>query len=184
MSKKKMDKELIFDVSYERTGSTFRKHEIYDKCKTKEVISINMNPAYGKKYQMAILHGIRHLYGDVKIVIGVREKKKWMQSLYGLHIEGNEIQSFKKWKKNRINEKMMEFNEFVDEAKKIYSNVFIFHMKDFDVAGLLKFIGEDTHPDKTKRYHKGLKGPIIHIYRLLNYIKKIIGWLYGIRYHE
>lgn len=180
-----MNKEIIVHAGLERTGGTFLGKEIFSKSKKYDFIKLTIPPHpknYDITYRNMIIVGAKEYFGDAKVVVSIRDKNKWINSLYSVYIEGGGILSFNRWLTDIFNTEYLDIERYIFLLRTLFSNVFVFNLDDFNVDDLLKFLDENIKYNKSKIYHKGIKGSLIYVYRAINIFKSSIGWLYGIRY--
>lgn len=164
----RMDREIFIHVGLPKTGSTWLQHSYFPKLdlilikykkdfkiipkKGKILISnesLSGSPRSSVKFRYYLTYGLKKSYPNAKIILGLREKKSWLKSLYNQGVKrGIYNVSYKKWL-NNFDLGLCDFDSYVKLLTDQFDDVFIYWFKDFreNKAGVLKdmcdFLGVD-----------------------------------------
>ena len=132
-----MVKEKVFiHVGLPKTGTTFLQTILFPKLvlKNKKIITSEAlcsqwnYPVSHRKY---LMYGLKHMYPDASIIIGIRDKNTWLKSMYNQVVKrGVTTLGFKEWV-DTIDPELLDFNGYVADLKKTFKNVFVYHFEEF-----------------------------------------------------
>jgi hypothetical protein len=69
---------------------------------------------------------IKEQFGDVKIILGIRDPESHIQSLYSEYLCGGGVERFKVWKRSFLNWRYLEVNNYIKLLNDSFSEVFIY----------------------------------------------------------
>ena len=72
-----------------------------------------------------ILKGIKAEYGNVKIILGVRDKESWLRSLYNKYCDYG-FKSYSRWYNENFNKSFLDYNKYIFDIKEQFDNVYIY----------------------------------------------------------
>lgn len=173
-----------------KTGSTFLQKNIFDKIDL-EVLSdekFSGDACSGRKNEIIkrelILYGIRLKYGqDIKIILCVRNKEKWVQSCYNQYIKGdaNGVHSYDYWLDNIFDKDFIyEHDRYINIVKFLFKDVYIYRFEDFlenkpkILNEILDFLGVELHGGIPidEIYNRRLSSVELYLMRVLNMMKE------------
>ena len=180
-----MSKDMIIHVGLHKTGTTFLQREVFSKMDnvySTESLSGEPYFGFGNAYwnRELLAKGMREYFGDVKIIVGVRNKEDWVKSVYRQVIVSRwYFKSYDYWRKNDFEDIMLDFEGYIDLLKSLFSEVYVYHYEDLQerpeefMKGLFDFIGQEVEWKNV--YNNKTRGPVkIAVLRLLNLAKEFV----------
>ena len=191
-----INEKIIIHVGLHKTATTFLQQEIFPKIENINIIEplyiwMKLHPSKINLISNEILSGfpfgdniaeerfslinrLKLCFPDAKIIIGLREKKSFIHSLYKHYIKRGGMLPFNKWCNNELNKDYLDFNKYVNHIKSLFDNVFIYHYeelkKDTDtvIADMCGFMGVNIPSYENKKHNVGYIDEQVPIARFLN----------------
>lgn len=195
-----MNRDVFIHVGLQKTATTWIQVELFQKLKNVYYVRtsdlVNTYIPNDKKVLISheclagvpssnipcmrfkILRRIKRLYPDASIIVGFREKERWLVSLYSQYIKNGGIYSYSYWMEHIIKEKYLDFEKYKNEIRENFDNVFVYHMRDIKqnkkrfVEELFSFIGEPIPQYDDKKYNKKFSKKKLNVMRRLNKLFK------------
>lgn len=109
---------------------------------------------------------IKKQYGDVKIIIGVRDPESLSKSLYSQYLKAGGNQPYIVWRRISLNESYLDYENYIRCLKLRFSDVHVYHFEDLNrcrgatLRFMCDFIGCSYPVDLIdgKRHNIGLYG--------------------------
>jgi len=197
-----MLEQKIVHIGLHKTGTTFLQRQVFPYI-NKDIISdeaLSGNPInsgnYGLEIRNILINGIKTVYGsNVKIILGVRDKDRWVHSCFNQYVKGGRggFYNFDKWFDKVFDKRLLDFDSYVSFINNNFNNVFVYNFEDFIrdkskvVNELLDFIDVDDNTRdlvfsnmSSKVYNKRLGRFGILFFRFLNFIRE--GYKYVINF--
>lgn len=182
----------VFHVGLHKTGTTWLQLEFFPKISKKQATIISNEYFSGRPFRLTIddilpiderfyyADLIKQYYGDVKIILGLRNKKDIIKSMYSEYLKGGGTELFDIWKKVMLNPRYFEYDEYIDYLQRTFTKVFVYWYEDFKqdkwhvLMNMCKFIDCNVPYFEDVYHNVGLYGHINHLRWLLknNWIKK------------
>ena len=163
---KKYD-QVVIHIGYPKTGSSFLQLEIFPKIRNKNLCILSDESLIGRVFKKDISDMepialmLKRLYPDAKIMIGIRDHKSILKSLYSQYVKEGGNLGYEEFLDEKINMERLNYKKWIDLYKKLFGEkkVWVYNFEDFkkDIDKVLqdmcKFIGcEVPKYDKNKRY--------------------------------
>ena len=128
---------MVFHIGLHNTGSSWLQEEFFPLIEDAFVVSnedlsgLPWHIGHGVEFRDMLMYGLFRLYPDARIVIGVREKKSWVDALYGHYVKRGGVLGFGDWLEN-FDMRLCDFQSYVDCLKSLFkSGVFVYSFEDF-----------------------------------------------------
>jgi hypothetical protein len=122
---------------------------------------------------MHILDRLKHLFPDAKVIVGIRERRRWLRSCYYRYvISGGKL---------KFNDYMIEYQkgildvpDYLQEVDKRFRSVFVYHHEDLvkkrkeTIEKICDFIGCKVPKYKVVRRNVSLSDSQLNFVRWLN----------------
>jgi hypothetical protein len=166
--------------------STFLQKEIFNKIDTHvwsdELLSgLVLNWRSGAATRDIMLHGLKKLHPNAKIIICVRKNKdSWIKSIYSQYVKQGGFKSFNKWFFEDFDEKFLEIDTYISNINKLFNEVYVLYFEKFlkdkegEIEKLCDFIGckVPSDIDYNKRYNQKWTGFRLLIGRFRSFLFK------------
>lgn len=169
---------VILHVGLMRCASTFLQKKVFPLSPHK-VISHELfsgNASYPKRlgfdFRNMMVVGLRAYYGDVPVIVCVRNPVKWVNSLYNQYVKHGQFHSYRFWMDNIFDERLLKFDEYIDLLKQNFSNVFVFDLETFDLESLCDFLDVDYTKVDNVRVNRSLSPVLLEVIRLVNMFRE------------
>ena len=203
-------KTIYLHIGLHKTGTSFLQREIFPKMKeidfryhrkyiydisvcsdktkilfSDENYSVSM-PHYRHMYECEdALLNFKKLFPDAKIIIGTRNKDKWLYSCYCQFVKGNGgyisyTEYLKKYEKD-----ILDFDEYVAEVKSLWSDVFVYDFSEFRkdshkvIKSMCDFMGCSVPTYENNKVNVKLNKNQILLLRTMNRIVSLNGRVPG-----
>jgi hypothetical protein len=194
------DLKLIIHIGMHKTATIFLQHEIFPRIENVNYIKalkyktifdpdkINIVSDQGlcgntytsgnAEMRYIIADRIKASFPNAKIIIGIREKKPWLKSLYSQYVRNGGIRDYNEWYEKNFDKRYLEFDEFIDYLKKSFKEVYVFDLNKFKkndkgtIDEMCKFIGAKAPKFENKRINIKLTDKQIEVMLFLNKIWK------------
>lgn len=171
------NKNIIIHLGLHKTATTFLQKEIFPKLegvkffdlsnteKNVSVLTIELDKnkinlisneeLSGRPYKMSakqrdiLLKNLKKVYPNAKIIIGLREKDEWIESLYKQYIKMKPTGT-RSYFMEHFDKAYLDHESYVDLIKSLFDDVYIYHYEKLKskpnefVDGICKFIGVET----------------------------------------
>ena len=174
--------EVIFHVGLPKTGTTFLQKEIFPrlpinyklywsskpftiKSHTINLLScesLSGNPLgsmrYGGLERDVIAHGLSEMFPTAKIIVGLRSKPEWMNSLYSQAMKQGYTKSKVQWYKDFDNN-YLNFSAYINLLRDLFSDVYVYQFEDLVsnkqkfIEDICRFIGVSPPEYENKKYN-------------------------------
>lgn len=182
---KEQNTQVILHIGLHKTGTTFLQQEIFPKLKgvnykiyyemqdykikdgAVNLISCeNLSGSllasikFGAFERNALLYGMKALYPNARIIVGFRDKKAWLYSVYCQHIkQGRLYRSYNAFLRT-IPAEYIDFNSYECLICELFDDVYVYYFeaiqKDVDgfVRDICDFIGVPVPIFVNKKFNK------------------------------
>jgi len=174
-------------IGLPKTATSFLQKEVFPNLKMNYISQEHLSGATVlERYTM--LRGLRYYYGDVKLLVGVRNVESLKRSLYSEYIKMGNFHSYSYWEKYLIEPGMFDISGYIVEIKKFFSNVYIYKFEDIvkdeekTVNDILRFIGTSYRYKSrkvNKRYNTKFNGIEIVFFRFINFLLEGYKFAFG-----
>ena len=178
---------LFIHVGLHKTGTTFLQREIFPNIiknnKNIDIISkesfsgdiLNMHSLY-KMFinRFTILEHLHKLYPSAKIILGVREKSSWLDSLYRQYIKQGGTLDYINWFDTVLNKDCLDTEKYIRVIKETFDDIFIYHFEELKkdtgkvIDDMCNFMGCNSIKFVNKKYNVGWNDRQIALGRFLN----------------
>lgn len=194
---------IVFHLGLHKTGTTFLQQEIFPKLS-----GVNYKVYFNEnKYELndeinlisceslsgspttwinlnvllrdLIAYGIKSQFPDAKIIVGFRNKEKWLKSIYTQAVkEGNTNSSYDRWYA-KFDKRHIDFEGYLNLLESLFNNVYVYYLEDLQndpitfVNNICEFIGVQVPPFENKIYNNAWKGWRLYVGRLRSYIFRV-----------
>lgn len=208
-------KEIYLHIGLHKTGTSFFQKEIFPKLKdvdvkfkkkliydmssysdkpkvlfTDEDYSVSLPHQIHKYECMETLTNLKKLYPDAKIIIGLRNKIKWLHSCYYQYVaSGGGFLSYKKYLE-KYEDDILDFVVYLTMIRLLWKSVYVYNFEDFVddpdkiVGELCNFMGCEIPQYKNRKYNISMNNTQIFLLRLMNRILTLNGRLPGYKILE
>ncbi|MFW6134893.1 MAG: sulfotransferase [Elusimicrobiota bacterium] len=204
-----MDTDIFIHVGLHKTGTTFLQKEIFpklencnyiDKAKLENITieqgKINLISREGlsvspDKFKLkrsikpearfVTAERLKLLFPDAKIIVGVRDKESWINSLYKERVKGEGFITKDEYVKN-LDKDFLDFDKYINHLEKLFSDVYVYKFEqlkdepDRFVKGICNFIGVEVPRYSLETHNKGYTER--QIKTILN-LDKILSHIFG-----
>lgn len=165
---------MIFHIGYPKTATTYLQKEIFNKTSVisnEHIIGNPIRPQYERDIK---IHGLKELYPDAKIIIGIRDKDKWLKSCYSQYVKNGGFHSFKYWSRIMVDKRYLDYEYIIGLLQTLFGfdNVLVYRTENLkkDIERIKKFIHRTDIQTSNKRYNKSLNSIEILLFRMLYFI--------------
>jgi len=145
--------KIIIHVGLHKTGTTFFQNQIFNKIPNAKLIRrpnfttplqknkmniISSEALSGAPYvrsnakiRFIIADRLKSCFPDAKIIIGIREKKSWLKSLYSQFIRNGGIYDFDSWLEKVVDKDYLDQDSYIDYLKSLFRDVYVFRFENF-----------------------------------------------------
>jgi hypothetical protein len=184
-------KNIVLHLGLHKTGTSFLQAEVFPKIKnvsfprngifrfgtkiyenklniiSDEELSVNPHlPPCHFEYlesnqRYVIAERLHLLFPQAKIILGIREKKSWLRSVYSQYIKGGGIHNYDDFVNQDFDSGFLDFESYIECLKTYFDEVLIYHFEDLKkdpisfVKKICNFIGKDVPQFENKIYEKG-----------------------------
>ncbi len=167
--------QIILHIGLHKTGTTFLQQEIFPKLKgvnykfyydmqdykikdgyinliSCENLSGSLLSSikFGAFERKALLYGMKALYPNARIIVGFRNKEKWLRSVYVQHIkQGRLYRSYNSFLET-VPTEFVDFDSYECLIRELFDDVYVYHFEDLKkdvdsfVRGICDFIGAEV----------------------------------------
>jgi hypothetical protein len=117
---------------------------------------------------------IKKYYPDSKIIVGLREKKSWLNSSYGQYVKSGGTYSYNDWFEKVFDDKYLDFDGYINYLEKLFDDVYVYKLEELKsnpkgfVKKLCDFMEVDIPDYKIKIHNKGFNERQMRLARFLN----------------
>jgi hypothetical protein len=146
----KNEREIFIHVGIPKTGTSWLQQNLFPKLnvhlirKRKDFINIPNNgkilistEALSGSYRFPVdfrnylAYGMKTVYPNAKIIVGLREKNSWSKSMYNQCVKrGVFDESFEEWK-NNLDPRILDFDGYIKKLNELFDDVFVYWFEDF-----------------------------------------------------
>jgi hypothetical protein len=169
--KQRNNKVDAVHVGMHKTGTTFLQMEFFPLLEHVNVLSnelLSGRPFYTTLDDILQVdereyyaQKIFEQYGDVKIILGVRDPLSHMISLYSEYLRGGGCERFNVWKRVCLNWRYLEVKSYINILNTTFSNVFIYEYESLSqdkqrvLRDMCDFLGCDLPEYRDVVHRKG-----------------------------
>ena len=129
----------MIHVGLHKTGTSWLQYEVFPRI-NKNIISNELFS--GRPFRLTIddiidtnereyyAKLLREKYGDVKILLGLRNPDTLIPSLYSQYLKGGGTMGYRLWRNIGFNPKYISYQRYVDFLRTIFSDVKIYHYEE------------------------------------------------------
>jgi len=129
----------MIHVGLHKTGTSWLQFEVFPRI-AKTIISNELFS--GRPFRMTIddiidtnerehyAQILKNTYGDVKILLGLREPETLIPSLYSQYLKGGGTASYIVWKNANFNPNYLKYGAYISCLKSLFSDVRVYHFED------------------------------------------------------
>jgi len=193
-----MKEDVIIHVGLMKTGTTFLQEEIFKKMNVRYIRDINFtnlcfkrdkktiianealsgDPYSNKIDRFKVIDNLHKLFPDAKIIVGVRNWKDMMDSLYSQYIRNGGC-GYDTLLLFNIRE-YAAYEEYIEHIQSLFKDVFVYNYdwdlkkehKEAFIIRLCDFIGEPVPNYQDKRYRVRLKPYQLETMKAINKLLK------------
>lgn len=173
------EKKMIIHVGFARCGSTFLQKNVFPLSK-KKIISNELfsgNPAYPVRFDTdfrdMMVKGLREKYGkNSNVILCIRNKDDWIKSLYNQYIRRGYFYSFDRWFNEIFDKKFLFFDEYIDDLKDNFDDVYVFDLDEFDLKKICDYIGVNVDDVKIEKVNKSINKLSLRMVRYSNFLRE------------
>jgi len=146
----KKEREIFIHVGLPKTGTSWLQQNLFPKLnvhlvrRRKDFINIpnngkilisteSLSGSYSRSvdFRNFLAYGMKTVYPDAKIIVGLREKNSWLKSMYNQGVKrGVFEESFDKWN-NNLDPRILDFDSYIKKLNELFDDVFIYWFEDF-----------------------------------------------------
>ena len=146
----KKEREIFIHVGLPKTGTSWLQQNLFPKInvhlirKRKDFVNIPNNGKilisieslsgsfrFPVDYRNYLAYGMKTVYPDAKIIVGLREKDSWLKSMYNQGVKrGVFEESFEEWK-NNLDPRILDFDSYIKKLNELFDDVFVYRFEDF-----------------------------------------------------
>ncbi|MHA2039963.1 MAG: sulfotransferase [Promethearchaeota archaeon] len=146
----KKERQIFLHVGLPKTGTSWLQQILFPKLnvhlirRRKDFITIPINGKiiislealsgsykYSVDYRNYLANGMKAVYPDAKIIVGLREKNSWLKSMYNQGVKrGVFKETFDEWN-NSIDPRILDFDNYVNKLNELFDDVFVYWFEDF-----------------------------------------------------
>ena len=193
-----MKEDVIIHVGLQKTGTTFLQEEIFKKMNVRYIRDISFtnlcfkrdkktiianealsgDPYSNKIDRFKVIDNLHNLFPDAKIIVGVRNWRDMMDSLYSQYIRNGGC-GYDTLLLFNIREYSF-YEEYIEHIQSLFKDVFVYNYdwdlkkehKEAFIIRLCDFIGEPVPDYQDKRYRVRLKPYQLQTMRMINKLLK------------
>jgi hypothetical protein len=190
--------KIIIHVGLHKTGTTFFQNQIFNNVPNAKLIRgpnfttqlqknkmniISSEALSGAPYvrsdakiRFTIADRIKSCFPDARIIIGIREEKSWLKSLYSQFIRNGGFYDFDSWLEKVVDKDYFDQESYIKYLKSLFSNVYVFSFEDFCknkkevVTEMCKFMEVNYIDYQDIKYNTKLSKNRLNIIKYLNRI--------------
>ena len=177
--------KLFIHVGLPKTGTTFLQQEVFPKIENvnfamfpdyrttlypnkiniigDEFLShVSYMPGRDANQRFEIAKRLQGSYPDAKIIIGIRDQKSWLRSLYNQYVRAGGIHEYDYWFENMFNKDFLDTESYINFLKKSFKKgVYVYRFEDMKknysvwIKDLCDFIGCDVPKIERKKHNVG-----------------------------
>lgn len=177
----------LIHLGLPKAGSTFLQKEFFPKLPFDVIsnenlsgttstfkIELDLGMSLSRLRKYSILQNLKKIYGDVPVLLVIRDKDSWIQSNYNQMVKnglyGNTFEYFY----NHMDKELLNFDNYINNIKKVFSNVFII---DFEILknNPQKFVDEicdwlnlESYKINSIIYNPSLSNNLLNLKRFCN----------------
>ncbi|MCK5018149.1 MAG: hypothetical protein KAS32_13920 [Candidatus Peribacteraceae bacterium] len=178
----------MIHVGLHKTGTSWLQYEVFPRI-SKQIISNELFS--GRPFRLTIddiidtnerfhyAEILRKTFGDVKILVGLREKDSLVASLYSQYLKGGGAVNFDIWKDTQLNRKYLDYDSYTAYLKKLFSDVKVYWYEEMNenkklfIEELCTWLGCDVPDYNDYVINKGLTKYQKKRYWIKNNIKQM-----------
>ena len=180
-----LNKIEIVHIGLHKTGSSFLQKHIFSKMEnvySHEGLSgaaVVLLDAYCDRELLA--NGIKGKYGDVKIILVLRDKEDWLRSCYAQSIKNSNkfFHSFDFWSKHIFKKELLDFDSYVELLNSLFSEVLVLQYEELRdspetfIQKIFDFTGQEVEWENeiVNKRHSEIK---VQMMRMINLIKQFV----------
>jgi len=193
-----MKEDVIIHVGLQKTGTTFLQEEIFKKMNVRYIRDISFtnlcfkrdkktiianetlsgDPYSNKIDRFKVIDNLHKLFPDAKIIVGVRNWRDMMGSLYSQYIRNGGC-GYDTLLLFNIREYSF-YEEYIEHIQSLFKDVFVYNYdwdlkkehKEAFIIRLCDFIGEPVPNYQDKRYRVRLKPYQLQTMKMINKLLK------------
>lgn len=185
--------DLIIHIGLHNTGTTWLQQYFFPEIKDSNIISnedLSGLPMDGHnvEYRDMIMYGLKQVYPNARIIIGIRDKPGWVLSLYNNYVKRGGIYTFDYWVNNVFDKHHLDYEEYISYLQQLFNNqVFVYDFNEFIkdketiLNSMCSFIGCSLPSYKdviiNKRWNKHLLFFGLHFNKLVGRIREVLSIL-------
>jgi len=190
--------KIIIHVGLHKTGTTFFQNQIFNKIPNAKLIRrpnlttqlhkskmniISSEALSGAPYiisdakiRFTIADRLKSCFPEAKIILGIREGKSWLKSLYSQFIRNGGFYEFDGWLEKVVDKDYLNQDSYIDYLKSLFKDVYVFRFEDFCnnkkkvVTEMCKFMEIDYINYQDIKYNTKLSKNRLNIIKYLNRI--------------
>ena len=191
------DIDIVFHVGLHKTGTTFLQKEIFGKSpdvfltrepilhmgyKSNKVNVVSLEslsgvphkPSVNQECRNVVIDRIYWVYPRAKIILGLRDKKSWLCSVYSQYIKTGGTKLFNDWYTNVFDKSLLDFKGYEKHIRSFFDNVLVYQYEQLNddeksfTKQICDFIGISIPEHENKVYNKCLSDKEIRRYRFMN----------------
>jgi len=185
--------KVIIHIGLHRTGTTFLQKDVFEKIPninyvfddslhrikltpgtnliSNEGLSLSMPHSLPNRIQ--ILDLLKILFPEAKIIIGFREKEKWLRSCYYRYVISGGKLSFEKYLEN-YKSNVINYEQYMFELRKRFKEIYVYQFEELNknrektIKDICAFIGCKVPDYKVVRRNVSLSDSQLNFVRWLN----------------
>lgn len=188
---------VFIHVGLQKTGTTWIQCELFNRMKginyvhnmdyttyfnpdRKTIISMEWlcgipywnHVPYSNRFQM--IDRLHRVFPDAGIILGVRDKRKWVISLYSQYVKNGGVLGYDDWYRDLFDNRFLNFTEYINYIKKKFRDVCIYNFedlvrdKDRTAKVICDFVGEPVPPYRDIVYNRSFNSQQLGVMRWCN----------------
>jgi hypothetical protein len=189
--------DVYLHIGLHKTGTTFLQREVFPKMNINFIHKTNKNKIDKNKKNLLsnedlcgnpfkedlfdrkiILHGLKALYPNAKIIVGLREKESITKSLYSQWVKNGGVEKYPFFRKKILSSPKFDYDKLINLLNGIFGskNVYIYKFEELrdnpkkSIDGICKFMKEDTPDFEIKQHNVAWSKKQIFLCRNFNKI--------------
>lgn len=147
-----MKKNIYIHLGLPKTATTFLQKNVFryskdlhyvtkipfsSETKKKSILisneAISGSPQAGKTVERRnkIVKTLSQMYPEAGIIIGIRNKQKWIQSLYKQYIKQGGIKKFDDWYDEIFDQRHLDFDGYLSLLESLFPKIYVYQLEDF-----------------------------------------------------